>query len=203
MQHLDLNSFQDFNDQDIARRVLIDDPCMRAVLVSLRAGQGLPDHPSPGPVTVYTLSGRVLFHEGDAASDMVPGSLIRLTPGRLHRVQAQEDSRLLVTMIKPPDDAAWNSLAPSGRDVDLRRTPHERRHGIVFWAFDALSVGESFFLVNDHDPAPLRMQMDVLYPKAVGWEYVQQGPYEFRIKITRLAETPKRQSDTYLARPVA
>jgi uncharacterized protein (DUF2249 family) len=106
-------------------------------------------------------------------------------------------------MMKPPDGAAWNSLAPAGRDLDLRGTPHERRHGIVFWAFDALKVGEAFFLVNDHDPQPLRMQMDVLFPGELGWEYVNRGPAEFRIRISRVAVAKKAAADTTLAPPLA
>ena len=69
---------------------------------------------------------------------MVPGTLIRLAPGLPHRVEAKEDSRLLVTMIKPSDASAWNALAPRGRTLDLRQTPRERRHSTVFYAFDTL-----------------------------------------------------------------
>ena len=65
-----------------------------------------------------------------------------LAPGRSHRLEAKEDSRLLVTMIKQSDPAAWNALAPQGRTVDLRQTPRDRRHSIIFYAFDHLAVGE-------------------------------------------------------------
>ncbi len=61
MKLLDLNRFQDFNDDEIARRILLDDPVRRMVLVSLRAGRGLPEHGTPGPVSIYVISGRVLF----------------------------------------------------------------------------------------------------------------------------------------------
>ena len=88
---------------------------MRVVLVSLRAGQTLPEHAANGLVTVYSVGGRVLFYEGAECCDMVPGTLIRLGPGLPHCVEAKEDSRLLVTMIKPSDASAWNALAPRGR----------------------------------------------------------------------------------------
>jgi len=125
---------------------------MRVVLVSLRAGKSLTEHAANGLVTVYSVGGRVLFYEGAECSNMVPGTLIRLEPGRPHRLHAKEDSRLLVTLIKPSDVAAWNALDPRGRTLDLRQTPRERRHSTVVYAFDTLGVGESFLLVNDHDP---------------------------------------------------
>ena len=58
---------------------------------------------------------------------MVPGKLIRLAPGLTHRLEAKKDSR-------------------------LRPAPRERWHSTVFYAFDNPALGESFLLVNDHDP---------------------------------------------------
>lgn len=187
MQSIDLNQFQDLNEQEITRRMLADDPVRRIVLVSMPAGQGLPEHGTPGPASVYVISGRVLFYEEGEQVEIGAGVLLALTPGTTHKLEAKEDSRLLVTMMKAPDAAAWNSLVPAGRDLDLRGTPHERRHSIVFWAFNALNVGEAFFLVNDHNPKPLRTQMESLYPGELAWEYVRQEPGEFRIKISRTA----------------
>jgi uncharacterized protein (DUF2249 family)/quercetin dioxygenase-like cupin family protein len=199
MKQLDLNTFEDFNDREIARRILLDDPVMRVVLVSMRAGQSLPEHASNGLVTVYAVAGRVLFYEGTECCDMQPGTLVRLAPGRPHRLEAEEDSRLLVTLVKQADAAAWNSLAPEGRDLDLRQTPRDRRHMIVFHAFDRLPVGESFFIVNDHDPRPLRAQMEELLPGELSWAYELKGPYQFRIKVSRIAARAVQAPETVLA----
>jgi len=189
MKQVDINTFPDFSDEKISRRMLMEDPVMRVVLVSLRAGQSLPEHAANGRVTVYSLGGRRLINENAECSDMVPGTLVRLEPGRPHRIDAKEDSRLLVTMIKPSDAAAWNALAPRGRTLDLRQTPRERRHSTVLYAFDILEVGESFLLVNDHDPQPLHAQMDQVRPGEAAWEYEIQGPCEFRIKVSRIARS--------------
>jgi uncharacterized protein (DUF2249 family) len=187
MKQLDINTFDDFSDAGVARRILMEDPVMRVVLVSLRAGQTLPEHVAHGLVTVYSVHGRVLFYEGTECCDMAPGALIRLAPGRSHRLEAKEDSRLLVTLIKQSDATAWTALAPSGQTLDLRLTPHERRHSIVFYAFGRLGIGESFSLINDHDPQPLRAQMEQQRPGEMAWEYEVRGPHEFRIKISRIA----------------
>ncbi|MFN7998485.1 MAG: DUF2249 domain-containing protein [Bryobacteraceae bacterium] len=199
MKELDINTFADFSDQEVARRILMEDPVMRVVLVSLRAGQSLPEHAANGLVTVYSVGGRVLFYEGDECCDMVPGKLIRLAPGRPHRLEAKEDSRLLVTMIKPVEASTWTALAPRGRVLDLRQTPRERRHSTVFYAFDALTVGESFFLVNDHDPQPLHAQMEQLRPGELSWEYELRGPSEFRIKLSRIAAASAAPPETVMA----
>jgi uncharacterized protein (DUF2249 family)/quercetin dioxygenase-like cupin family protein len=199
MKQLSLNAFADFNDQDIARRILMEDPVSRVVLVSLRAGQGLPEHAANGLVTVISLQGKVLFYEEEECAEMVPGSLVRLAPGRPHRLEAKEDSRLLVTMVKPPDAAAWTALAPKAQAIDLRQTPRERRHSTVFYAFDSIGVGEYFHLVNDHDPMPLRGQMEQLRPGELSWEYELRGPYEFRIKISRVAASTAVRPETAMA----
>jgi uncharacterized protein (DUF2249 family)/quercetin dioxygenase-like cupin family protein len=199
MKQLEINTFHDFSDEDIVRRILMDDPVMRVVLDSLRAGQTLPEHAATGLVTVYSVGGRVLFYEGTECCEMVPGTLIRLAPDRPHRLEAKEDSRLLVTMIKKSDPSAWSALAPSGRTLDLRQTPRERRHSTVFYAFDNLPVGESFLLVNDHDPQPLHAQMERLRPGEMTWEYEIQGSYEFCIKVSRIAPSSAPVQETVLA----
>ncbi|MCZ2146956.1 MAG: DUF2249 domain-containing protein [Bryobacterales bacterium] len=76
----------------------------------------------------------------------------------------------------------------SNQELDLRAIPHGQRHGLVFAAFDALKVDESFVLINDHDPNPLRMQMDFMRHGQLGWEYLERGPEAFRVKISRVAE---------------
>jgi uncharacterized protein (DUF2249 family)/quercetin dioxygenase-like cupin family protein len=186
------------SDEKISRRILMEDPVMRVVLVSLRAGQSLPEHAANGLVTVYSVGGRVLFYERAECSEMAPGSLVRLEPSRPHRLDAKEDSRLLVTMIKPSDAAAWNALSPRGRlgpPPNPSRTTSQHR----VYAFDTLEAGESFLLVNDHDPQPLHAQMDQVRPGEVAWEYELQGPCEFRIKISRIARSAVAASGAVLA----
>jgi uncharacterized protein (DUF2249 family)/quercetin dioxygenase-like cupin family protein len=199
MKQLDIRTFHDFSDDEVSRRVLMEDPVMRVVLVSMRASQSLPEHAANGLVTVYAVSGQVLFYEGDECCEMVPGKLIRLAPGRPHRLEAKQDSRMLVTMIKQSDASAWNALAPRGRTLDLRQTPRERRHSTVFYAFDNLALGESFLLVNDHDPQPLHAQLEELRPGELTWDYELQGPYEFRIKVSRVAPQSVAPPETVMA----
>ena len=60
------------------------------------------------------------------------------------------------------------------------------KHPTIFARFDELKSGESFRLHNDHDPKPLRYQFEAEFTGAFSWEYLEQGPDEFRVKITKL-----------------
>ena len=42
--------------------------------------------------------------------------------------------------------------------IDVRQIPPPQRHPTVFQTFDSLTVGQSFTLINDHDPKPLYYQ---------------------------------------------
>ncbi|MEO6844468.1 MAG: iron-sulfur cluster repair di-iron protein [Ginsengibacter sp.] len=59
------------------------------------------------------------------------------------------------------------------------------KHQTIFNRFDALKPGESFTLHNDHDPRPLRFQLENTRGNVFNWEYLEQGPELFRIKITK------------------
>jgi uncharacterized protein (DUF2249 family) len=71
-------------------------------------------------------------------------------------------------------------------ELDVRTLPPKERHPRIFGLFDGLKPGESFVLVNDHDPKPLYYQFQVERPGAFAWEYLEEGPEVFRVRITRL-----------------
>lgn len=50
-------------------------------------------------------------------------------------------------------------------------------------------------LVNDHDPKPLYYQFQVEMPGAFTWEYLEQGPHDWRVAITR-NDAPTVANDT-------
>lgn len=75
-------------------------------------------------------------------------------------------------------------------ELDVRPLRKPQKHPTIFARFDALGVGESFVLVNNHNPIHLRDEFDRDHPDGYGWEYLQEEPREWRIRITRLASTP-------------
>lgn len=50
-----------------------------------------------------------------------------------------------------------------------------------------LSRGESFLIINDHDPRPLRRQLDSAYPDEFSWTYLETGPDVWRVELARRA----------------
>jgi len=69
--------------------------------------------------------------------------------------------------------------------LDVRVIPPREKHPTIFHAFDALEPGESFILVNDHDPFPLRFQFEAERSGTFGWEYLEAGPTVWRVEISR------------------
>ncbi len=76
------------------------------------------------------------------------------------------------------------------QELDVRPLPKPGKHPAIFRAYDALGVGESFVLINDHDPRHLRDEFEVEHPGGYAWEYVAGERGAYRIRITKLAATP-------------
>lgn len=64
--------------------------------------------------------------------------------------------------------------------------PPQLKHKVIFESFDQLVSGEAMLLINDHDPRPLRYQFEATRPGMFSWEYLEQGPETFRVKIGKL-----------------
>jgi uncharacterized protein (DUF2249 family)/quercetin dioxygenase-like cupin family protein len=74
--------------------------------------------------------------------------------------------------------------------LDVRPLRKPDKHPTIFGVYDDLGRGESFVLVNNHDPVHLRDEFEVEHAGGFGWEYLERGPQEWRIQITKLASSP-------------
>jgi len=83
------------------------------------------------------------------------------------------------------------SGAGSQPELDVRRFPHGQRHESIFAAYDALASGAAFVLVNDHDPKPLRYQFEAQHAGEYTWDYLEQGPGVWRVRIGRPVGAPE------------
>lgn len=72
------------------------------------------------------------------------------------------------------------------RQLDVRAIAPVERHARIFGIAQGLAEGQSFAIVNDHDPRPLRYPLESRYPGQFDWEYLQQGPDIWRVEIKRL-----------------
>ena len=105
-----------------------------------------------------------------------------------------EEFRVKITKLRSMDapasapSACGSSVSTSDPKVvfDVRPIPGRVKHAQIFQRWLDLAVNEFFVLLNDHDPVPLRYQFEGEFPGAFSWEYLQKGPEEFRVKITKL-----------------
>ncbi len=71
------------------------------------------------------------------------------------------------------------------RELDVRVIPPREKHPAIFSTFGSLDPGDAFVLVNDHDPVPLRYQFDAQHNGQYTWEYQEQGPETWQVRIGR------------------
>ena len=59
------------------------------------------------------------------------------------------------------------------------------KHPRIFEEFDSLTPGDAFIINNDHDPKPLYYQMLAERGQTFRWEYLENGPEVWKVKITK------------------
>jgi len=98
MNHTDLQAFQADTAALPRSTILFHEPGLRGLLLHLKPGEQIPDHSTPGSITVQCLKGEVIFSSGEEQTTLTPGRLISLAPAAPHRLAAWQDSLLLVTL---------------------------------------------------------------------------------------------------------
>jgi len=71
-------------------------------------------------------------------------------------------------------------------ELDVREVIPRDRHPLIFRTFDNLKSGESFILINDHDPKPLYYQLLHEREGLFAWEYIERGPEIWKVRITKM-----------------
>jgi len=70
------------------------------------------------------------------------------------------------------------------QELDIRKIEPRRKHPAIFETFYKLEPENSFVIINDHDPKPLRYQfMAELGTDVFTWEYLEEGPSVWRVRI--------------------
>ncbi len=70
-------------------------------------------------------------------------------------------------------------------EYDVRVLIPIKRHEKLLKVFSELPVNESFIFINDHDPIPLYYEFRSIHGDVVGWEYLNKGGREWKVKVTR------------------
>ncbi len=60
-----------------------------------------------------------------------------------------------------------------------------QKHPTIFVRFDELNPGESLTIHNDHDPKPLYYQLLGERGNIFNWEYLEEGPQWWKVKISK------------------
>ena len=189
MQKLNLNVLIEYDDERFNPKVLMNEPGYRMVLLSMRAGQRVPEHESKGMVTVHAILGHVTIFAGPFPDELYAGEIICIESGKRHSLEAHEDSALLVLSTDEGD-----TYSDGSKELNLCEVPRAQRHPLVFERFDTLALGESFVLKTDHNPVLLNREMENVRPGQVDWEHINRGPGTYLIRIRRVA--PPQTSDS-------
>lgn len=76
--------------------------------------------------------------------------------------------------------------APAGfSGIDLNLVPPEERHELVRCSFGLLDPGQGLRISLDHDPKPLRSQLQKLWPNTFSWDYVSAGPERWVVDLKK------------------
>lgn len=78
-----------------------------------------------------------------------------------------------------------NAMSTDDRVLDVREEIPRRRHELIFETFGTLAPDTAFILVNDHDPKPLKYQFEAENAGEFTWEYLEEGPEVWRVRIGR------------------
>ncbi|MBZ0095480.1 MAG: DUF2249 domain-containing protein [Sulfuricella sp.] len=79
------------------------------------------------------------------------------------------------------------TTATSNITIDVRAIAPRDRHPLIFGTFSSLVQDEALLLVNDHDPKPLYYQFQAEHGGEFSWEYLEEGPDVWRVRIGRVA----------------
>lgn len=73
----------------------------------------------------------------------------------------------------------------SPNELDVRVIPPREKHPTIHRRLSELKSGEALTIINDHDPRPLRFEIEADYPQQFEWNYLAQGPETWRVEIRK------------------
>lgn len=95
---------------------------LRQTVVGMIAGTELGEHNSPGEATVYVIRGRVRLMADGSSWIARSGDLLKMPDAR-SSLQALEDSAILLTVAKLPDDGEGEEFSSGAAPIALAVAP--------------------------------------------------------------------------------
>lgn len=70
-------------------------------------------------------------------------------------------------------------------ELDVRIIPPPQKHVTIHEKLDQLAAGEALRITNDHDPRPLRYELEHDHPGSFAFDYVESGPEKWLVDIVK------------------
>jgi uncharacterized protein (DUF2249 family) len=80
-------------------------------------------------------------------------------------------------------------MPEAGRDervIKVADNDPRHRHTIIFRLFQHLAADDSLQIVVDHDPKPLRLQLEARHGARCNWSYIEKGLDIWRVRLRLL-----------------
>lgn len=106
-----------------------------------------------------------------------------------HPREAEHINGVLHFLARLPDEPPTRreTSVPTDTVLDVRSHAPAQRHTLIFGTYGELEPGSGFVLVNDHDPKPLYYQLEAEHTGDFTWDYLEEGPEVWRVRIGRPA----------------
>ncbi|MFB6153626.1 MAG: DUF2249 domain-containing protein [Halodesulfurarchaeum sp.] len=69
--------------------------------------------------------------------------------------------------------------------IDVRDLKPQRRHEVLLSIVEELEPGETFVLINDHDPRPLYYELTSMHGDVIEWGYRTEGSDRWAVEVER------------------
>lgn len=143
---------------------------------------------------------QVIFHRyGMMEPDTTMEIIAREDPVEIHHIfirkfegkhtwiyKKQEPDEYVVHLTKKAASGLGDDGFSVVNEFDLRPYPPTVRHEMFYKAFKDIKVGEAFEFINDHDPKPLYYQMEAESPEPFRWEYLEDGPDRWKVRVVKI-----------------
>jgi uncharacterized protein (DUF2249 family) len=123
----------------------------------------------------------VLFPELEKHDIVEPPQIFRID-----HVEFRKRKQELYQLAHNSQDYDFQEFKTKVIELDLRPIMPFERHELIFQKWDSLKPGQTLKIINDHDPKPLHYQFEAEYTNQYEWEYEQEGPKDWVVKIKKI-----------------
>lgn len=136
--------------------------------------------PDDAEALAYVVDGRARVVSGESTEDVEEGAAVHVPRGAKVAIANVGSDRLRLLVSFAPAGfeqrfTSWEWALGEGPSrpqalLDLTGLPRPQRHRTVIAALEALDARVPLVVVNDHEPAGLRRQLERRYGDRLGWE---------------------------------